>query len=106
MLCMSSWYGWRSVFKKMFSSSCNPGNVLTIDLTVGLQQIWEPAPRASFLEASWLKAKAVTFSCHLADRTQHIPHGQPSCDLSTCLPMGLKAGLLLDILGPGITLGL
>lgn len=31
-------------FKNNVSPRCDPGNVLTIDLTVGLQQIQEPPP--------------------------------------------------------------
>ena len=91
--------------KNKLSPRCDPGNVLTIDLTVYLQQIQEPAP-CDLSRSILIKGKS--------DNLQFWPGRQDPVHAlwlaqlcpTQLFPAGLRAGLRPGIWGPGVTQGL
>ena len=91
--------------KNKLSPRCDPGSILTIDLTVYLQQIQEPAP-CDLSRSILIKGKGdnLQFWFGRQDPVQALWLAQ-LCP-THLFPAGLKAGLLPGIWGPGVTLGL
>ena len=91
--------------KNKLSPRCDPGSILTIDLTVYLQQIQEPAP-CDLSRSILIKGKGDNLQFWLG--RQDPVHALWLAQLCpTCLfPVSLRAGLLPAIWGPGVTLGL
>ena len=70
-------------WKNKLSPRCDPGNILTIDLTVYLQQIQEPAPY-DLSQSILIKGKGDNLQFWLADRILFIPCDELSCVPPTC----------------------
>ena len=81
-------------WKNKLSPRCDPGNILTIDLTVYLQQIQEPAP-CDLSRSILIKGKGDNLQFWLADRILFMPCDELSCVPPTCSLRVWKLGFYL-----------